>query len=88
MPATTTRLAGVTIAAAPTDAGDSTVMRARDVESRYALKQESYTRAEVAALLDECVRKTATWHGTEVMTEEEYNAMGNRVDPKVQYILI
>lgn len=88
LPATTTRLAGVTIAAAPTDAGDSTVMRARDVEARYALKQESYTRDKVDELLDECVRKTATWHGTEVMTEEEYNAMGNRVDPKVQYILI
>ena len=88
LPATTTRLAGVKIAAAPTDAGDSTVMRARDVEARYALKQESYKRDEVDEMIAALVRKTATWHGTEVMTEEEYNAMGNRVDPKVQYILV
>ncbi|MBQ7022730.1 MAG: hypothetical protein IJN29_04065 [Akkermansia sp.] len=86
--ATTTRLAGVTIAASPTDDGAAAVPLARDVEARYALKEESYTRDDVENLLKAFVRMTETWHGTEVMTEEAYNAMGDKADPKVQYILI
>ncbi|MBR5895583.1 MAG: hypothetical protein IKZ13_08590 [Akkermansia sp.] len=34
------------------------------------------------------VHKTATWHGTQVMTEEEYNALGEAVNDKILYVLV
>lgn len=74
-------LAGVYLASGPGDEREAAVFSAALARDVFALKDEVPTRQEA-------VLRSDPWLKGVVMTEAEYNALGDRVDPELNYVLI
>lgn len=72
---------GVYLTGDVNDEGPAVVLTAQQVREFFALKSD-------AAMRDEVVLKSEPWLKGVVLTEEEYNALGDQVDPDMTYILI
>ena len=72
---------GVRVARNVEDAGSDVVLPATMVREKFARKSEIVRREEV-------VLKSDPYIAGKVMTEDEYNSLGDRIDPNLVYVLI
>ena len=79
--ATRSLRAGVRIAGSMLDDEADQVLNVQLAREAFALKEDAVTKAEA-------VLKTDPWLKGVVMTEDEYNALGDHVDPEMTYILV
>lgn len=79
--ASTSLRAGVRIASSMEDEDEDQVLNVQLAKEFFALKSDAVTREEAVLKTDPYIRGM-------VLTEEDYNALGTKVDPELTYVLI